>query len=368
MAEVVERDAEEIAAEAYKEQDLAEKSGEQTGEKEATPEKDAKKKPETEETDEAQAEGKEGDQADSKDKDAEEGSDDAAKDEKDGAESKEVDPDKKITEYAEKHSMTYAEAKEDIEKTEEILNQFKNDPAEMARAMRNKDREYHKLKAESEKEKAKKEPVFKRMTDDQFRGWARGQVKEKPEFVEKYREKFPGKSESMSDEAIIEEIVERELMIYGEKANEKETEIKSIASKKREEAISSLSVADRRFIPEVKAMLLETDDASVISGSFDIKDALYWAKGKVYDADIKAAEERGFKRGKENPQIVGTKATSQGSKTHAASGSSGLTEAQKNRAREMFGSDADDEKCFEMFRDSYKDELKKNPRFDPYKD
>ena len=188
-----------------------------------------------------------------------------------------------------------------------------------------------------------------------------------PDYIEKFRQKFPAKSESMSDEAIVEEVVERELLIYVDKAGQKEREIKETASSKRNELIASIAEADRRFIPDLKALLLETDDAAVITnGDTLIQDALWLVKGKSYDADIKAAEERALKRLKESPEIIGTKGGS-GSKP-SGSKSTGLTEAQKNRAVEMYGSDNPDDKCYEMFKDSYKDELKKNPRFDPYKD
>lgn len=356
----VERDADEVAAEAYAEMDKAEKDYSEDTQDPSTPKKDDEKS--------GQPDDSTDDPSDGADKDGE-GAD--AKDEKAGEEGQ-VDKDKQITEHAEKHKLTYAEAKEDIEKTEEIIKQYKNDPAEMARAMRNKDREYSKLRSEAEKAKEKKAPVFQRMSDDQFRDWAKNQpLKEGSENREKmvdgYRAKFPARSEAMSDEAIIEEIVERELMIYNEKAGMKEKEIKDTASSKRNELIASIAEADRRFIPDLKALLLETDDAAVItSGDTLIQDALYLVKGKAYDADIKAAEERAMKRLKENPEIIGTKGGA--SSAPAGQRSTGLTQAQKDRAIEMYGTDNPDEKCFEMFKDSYKDELKKNPKFDPYKD
>ena len=365
---VVERDSEEIAAEAYAEQDNADK-GIVTDPKEKLPtHKDDDESGQTDDKADDQAEGAE----DGKGAEGDEGKADEEGAEGADDKGKEEDLDKKITEHAEKHRMTYAEAKEDIEKTEEIIKQYKNDPAEMARAMRNKDREYHKLRTEVEKAAKKSEPVFKRMSDDQFRDWAKNDpLKEGSEnrqkMVDGYRSKFPARSEAMSDEAIIEEVVERELMIYKEKAGQKEQEIKTSASKRRDEFIASIPEADRRFIPEIKAVLLETPDDVIIRDGFDIKDAMYWAKGKAYDADIKAAEERALKRYRENPEIVGTKGGGS-SKPQTSGKSSGLNDNQKNVARAMFGADYDDDKCFEMFQDTYKDELKKNPKFDPNKD
>lgn len=369
---VMERDGDEIAAEVYAEMDKEsgqDNKADPKGE-DSTRKKDEKEAGETDDVEDGQ--GKvtdktgEGDKAkDEESGDRSEG-DESEKGEDDKDDKGTEDQDKKITDYAEKHRMTYAEAKEDLEKTEEILKQYKNDPAEMAKAMRNKDREYQKLRGQVEKDKAKKEPVFRRMTEDQFREFARKKVAEMPDYIEKYRQKFPARSESMSDEAIVEEVVERELIIYNEKAGQKEREIKDTAAKKRDELIASIPEADRRFIPEIKALLLEAEDHTVLTDGFDVKDALYWAKGKAYDADIKAAEERALKRLKENPEIIGVKGG--GSSKPSSQRSSGLSKAQKERALEMFAADYDEDKCFELFKESYKEELKKNPNFDPYKD
>jgi hypothetical protein len=367
---VIERDADEIAAEAYAEMDNAEKGEVQDTKPASTPKKDDEKA------------GEPGDKSDEQGEDTKKAGDgEDANEEESGEESEGDEPkdgkapedkDKQITEYAEKHKLTYVEAKDDLEKTAEIIKQYKNDPAEMARAMRNKDREYSKLRSEAEKAKEKKDPVFQRMTEDQFRDWAKNkQLKEGSEHrqtvIDRYREKFPARSESMSDEAVIEEVVERSLMEYNEKAGVKEKEIKDTAASKRNELIASIAEADRRFIPDLKALLLETDDAAVLmNGDSLVQDALFMVKGRNYDADIKAAEERAMKRLKESPEIIGTKGGN-GSKP-AGQKFTGMTEQQKNRAIEMYGADNSDEKCFEMFKDSYKDELKKNPKFDPYKD
>lgn len=362
----VERDADEIAAEAYAELEAEEKGIDLNSDDLSKPEKEDEKEEQTGEAENQDAE------EDSKDGETEEedaGEDQDAekeveKPEEESTEESAEDLDKKITEHAEKHRFTYAEAKEDLEKTEEIIKQFKNDPVEMARAMRNKDREYSKLRSEVDKKQV--EPVFQRMNEDQFKNFAKKQLAEKPEFIEKYREKYPAKSEMMSDDAIAEEVIDREFMIYNEKADKKESEIRVTASKKRDEIISQISESDRRFIPEVKAILLEADDRAIMSDSFDIKDALYWAKGKSYDADIKAAEERGAKRAKESPKIIGTKGSGT-AKPVVDDKHFGLTEKQKERAVEMFGFDYAEDKCYEMFKDSYKNELKENKNFDPYK-
>jgi len=120
-------------------------------------------------------------------------------------------------------------------------------------------------------------------------------------------------------------------------------------------------------LPEIKAIILEVSDNEILDEEFNISYAINQIKGEHYDADIKAAEERGAKRAAESAKIVGVKSGSGGSKPQGTKTVS-LTEQQKKRAIEMFGTDSDDEKCFEMFMDSYKEELIKNPKFDPYGD
>lgn len=381
-----------LAAQAYEEL-AAEKEGREPKDLLSTPKKkDDKKDDETLDPDDEQAnDGKDGDAGKGNEDDADdkaddgESSDDAddkkADDEdksgdKEGDDDKagDEDADKKITEYATKHGMTYAEAKDDMEKTAEIIKQYKNDPAEMARAMRNKDREYHKLKAQTEKKDENKAPLFQRMTDDQFRKYARGKIAERPvgddgeekesPFIRAYRAQFPAKTESMTDEAIIEEIAEQELGIYREKAAQKEHEIKTTAQKKREELIAKVAETDRRFIPEVKALLLETGDGDILSEAMDISDVITYAKGKHYDSDIKAAEERGFKRGKEGAKIVGVKGSTEGtSRPSSKTGTVSLNGKQKQRAVEMYGANYEDEECYRLFKETFEDDLKKNPNF-----
>lgn len=364
--QVIERDGDEIAAEVYAEMDAAEKGLDLTADNDSTRKKDESEEAQTVKESEEQAEGgeedgdaaKEGNEEEADKKDAE------GEEKAEGEEEKEVteDRDKQITEYAEKHRMTYAEAKEDIEKTEGIIQQFKNDPVEMARALRGKDREYHKLKNQMESKEKKEALVFKRMTDDQYRAYAKDKVSEP--MIQKYREKFPAKSEAMSDEAIKEEIIEHTLGDYHRLSDDKERDMRNEATKIRETLIQDIQEKDRRFIPEVKSIIYEMDDVSIIQGDNLLEDALLWAKGKAYDADIKAAEERAVKRMKENPEIMGKKPSAGSSKTSTPAKETGLTNAQKERAIEMFGEDnQDDEKCFKLFKETYEEELKKNPRF-----
>lgn len=279
--------------------------------------------------------------------------------------------DDKVSAYAEKYRMTLEEAREEIEKIETVKAQYKNDPEEMARALRSKDREYSKLRTEIEKAKPK-EPVFKRMTEDQFYGWAKERFKNPTpdmvdadgnnKMIEDFRRKYPAKSEIMSDDAIIEEIIDVSYRQYEGVSAKKEAEVKQSAFAKREELIQSISETDKRFIPDVKAILQKTEDAELLEDGFDIETAINWAKGRRYDADIKAAEERGYKRATQKPTIAAPAAGTPAPKTEKTA-ASGLSEAQKKRADEMFGSMYGTEEAYRLYKETFEEELKENKNF-----
>jgi len=285
------------------------------------------------------------------------------------------DLDKEITEHAEKEGITYAEAKEDLEKTKRIIEQYGNDAKKMAKAMREKDREYQKLRVEKEKAD-KKEPPFIRKSDNQFLHEVKEVLSNPNEadldkdgnlpIISNFRQKWPARSENMSDEAIIEVIAEDALKQYQGMADKKEKEIETTANKKRDDFISSLPKEDRRFIPEIKAILSKTDAFTLADEDFSFQDVVDIIKGRSYDADIKAAEERGAKRGSEKPKIAGIQSAKGGSNNGGRNrndASTGLSDKQKKRAVEMYGTNYEDKECYKMFKDTFADRLKENPNF-----
>lgn len=356
-----EADGDQLAAEAYAEMD-AEKSGVPLPKKEEKPVEDLK--PETDGTEQADdINSQEVEQTAEGEATPETEADLGA--ETDKPKEEEQSDDDKITAHAQKHGMTYAEAKEDIEKTRKIIEQFKNDPAEMARAIRNKDREFDKLKSETEKKLSQKPKVFQKMTEDQFRQ-AAGEIirKNAEKYLQEYRDRYPAKSEIMSDEAIIEEVIDREWMGYQAYADKQESTLKTEAKKLRDDFIANVS--DKRFIPEVKAMLEQIDDRDILSEDWDPQYLVHIAKGKMFDEEIKAAEERGYKRGKEETKILGIKTGGGTQKPSGASSASfGLNAEQKRRAEEMFSFEDGylPEESHKLFRETYAQELAKDKNF-----
>lgn len=273
-----------------------------------------------------------------------------------------------IEDYAVKNNLTYGEAKDELASVKALTEKYKNDPVELAKALRSTQSAYDKTKAQlGEKPKEK---LFQRLSDEQFIAQARTHLstaKDKDAQIEAYRERFPNKTENMTDEAIIEEMAEKALVGYKSFADNKESELKQKAVEKRDALLNSIPEADKKFIPDVKAVLLKTRDFSILDPDFDVKDIVNWAKGQRYEADIKDAYARGLKAGKEGAVIVGAKDVSGKStvKTGQAQTTWAGTEDQKKRAVEMFPTEdtGSEEKSYQLFRETYEEELKKNPKF-----
>lgn len=364
MGQEIETDGDVIAQQAYAELE-AEQNGQPLPESKkptAEAEKPVEEQPSEEAVKPSEEEVKESAEGQEGEKPAEETPKEEAKPEVKDESDKDV-----VQDHALKHGMTYAEAKEDIEKTNAIIEKYKGDPIEMARALRSTQSAYDKVKTQIEGKP--REQIFRRLSDDQVIKEARAHLnKEKEKHVELFREKNPAKSEMMSDEAIIEELAERTLPAYKKWADEKEASLRQSASDKREKILSELPESDKKFLPDVKAVIYKTADYQILDENFDVRDIVHWAKGQRYDADIKAAEERGYKRAKESAVIIGAKEVPGGSKPKVGSGQSsgtGLDINQKKRALEMYPTEdtGNEERSYQLFRETYADELKKNPRF-----
>lgn len=361
--QAIDVESEEYAAKVYAEIDK-ERNGEVIPAEESKPiveDLEAGKTLEPEDTEaEAKPEGEETGEEDPKPaKDGEE--------EPETIEPEEEDLDARITKLAEKNEITYAEAKDDIEKTDKMIEQFKNDPREMAKALRSKDREYDKLKNELSKKEEVKEPVFRKMSEVQFVKAAKDKMNEDPDkYADLYRNKYPAKSERMSDEEIIEEIADREWMGYQDFAVKQEKELITKARTVRDDFITGIAEADRKFIPDVKAILSQLQDVDILQKDWNPDYIMMLAKGRAYDDDLKEARAGGLNAGKEDTKILGMIKTGSGKqKPVQKAKSTSLNQNQKEQAESMYTSDDgyEPEKAWKMFKETFEDEIKKNPSF-----
>jgi hypothetical protein len=272
------------------------------------------------------------------------------------------DEDKVIRDYALKHDLTVEEAKEDFAKNKALLQRFKS-PEEMARAMRLIQSERDKLASEREKV-AKQPPVTRENLREQLDSHIE-QNREK--ILANYKKQFPVKYDSLPEEAIIEEVKDKILSGFEQHVANQQLEIKAQAANKRDEILADLKESEPDFYPDIKAIIVKTSDNHLLSEGFDVKDIVRWAKGGRYNDDVKTAEERGYRRGKEEAVVIGEVAQTASKSTTPAKTTDGvgkLSDEQKERALQMFDNlyESEEEK-YKAYADTFSEQLKKNPKY-----
>ena len=262
---------------------------------------------------------------------------------------------KVIQDWAIKHSLTLAEAKEDLEKTKGVVQKYKS-PEEMARALRQMQSQYDKMKNEAGKEE--KDP-YQISANPQLEVFEYVRTNA-TDIVEKYRQSYPARTRDMEDDAILEEVADKLLTGYKGWNDQRVKVLQTDASKRREELLSSLNERDRRFLPDIKAVIDKTSDKVIVSKGFNLDDIVRWAKGAEYDRAIKEAEERGARQEREKAKILGVVPSSRTETTSTAkSGGVRLSEYEKKLAREMFSTTTfSDEEKYEAYAEVAKKKKK----------
>lgn len=271
-----------------------------------------------------------------------------------------------IRELAVSESLTIDEAKEKFEGRKSLLEKYENDPVKMAKALQSTQSAYDKTRVENED--LKKQPDVDNLEQEIV--LARAKVpayvqNNQDKLIEQYRTKYPVKSEKMETPEIIEEITAIVSDNFEAYAQRKVTEVKTQASARRTELINGISETDRKFLPEVKAILNETPDIQVMSKAFDINDLIFHARGKLYTPEyIEQIKQEALKKGEESPKIIGEKvSTPTGAAKIVKSKPTGeLNTTQTERAVEMFP-DMDLKEAIADYKDLFKDELKEDPKF-----
>ena len=244
--------------------------------------------------------------------------------------------------FALKEGLTLADAKEELGKIKNIVEKYKNDPKELAKALRHTQSGYDKLRVEKdslkeEVEVIKSRPVAPVSADVEVRSFVE---QNRDKIIENYRKSYPAKTREMEDDVILEEVFDKTLTGYTNWKQAQQGEFKKQASQRREELLNSLSSEDKRFLPDIKVVIDKTSDTHLLSKSFHIEDIVYWAKGQTYDKEVKLAEERGYKRGLEQPRIIAELPKKENKSTTVKSADNkqqtALTNYQKERALEMY--------------------------------
>lgn len=255
--------------------------------------------------------------------------------------------DKRIKDLAAEQKISEEDARKEIESYARIAEKYKRDPEQMAKALLRSQREFQKLRdqnQEAQKRQIEQSLEIKEGDELTIGGKKLSWEEAKPQIVETMRKRDPELTEDMDDDQVVR-VALREINKQRKLAFEdQKSKIAEEARTKREEILSGLDV-DEKFIPEIKGVLDEAPDTVVLDDRFDIQEAVLWAKGKHYDADLKAHGEREYKRGLEDRKILGEKGGSpvSGGKPKSndggkKSGWDSLSDKDKTRAREMYES------------------------------
>lgn len=259
-----------------------------------------------------------------------------------------------IAEYAKNSGMSIDDAKEEVSKLKAITAKYGNDPVKLAKAYREVQSGYDKLKVQAS---SNINPAVAQIATNP-RSYVMGEVKKNaPKLIEEFRAQNPARSRDMDDEQVTEEIVERGTFAIKNQIKDYEIQLKKEAFNKRDEFIKGVSDKDRRFLPKIKEVLEMLPDYQVIGKDFKFEDLVDWARGKSVDALIKEAEDRVHKQYEsKDRKIVGEiskpSQTTKVKQSQEQSKGAGMSKWQKDQALQMFSSSpmSDDEK-FEAYLD-----------------
>jgi hypothetical protein len=268
--------------------------------------------------------------------------------------------------YALKYDLSEDQAKIDIKKNRETLDWYKS-PENMARSHRNLQSEYDRLKEKVDR--FEKEVPKQQLPSDPEKAIRVYVEKNSEKIIEAFKQNFPAKSELMSDEAILEEVADKQMQKFEIWREKQGIETGKKAADAREELLNGVPEKDREFLPDIKAGLKQTPDSAILEEGFDLKDIIRWAKGGKFDEAVTKAREEGLKAGREEKKILGEKLPPKPKGTGGKTGSSqtvSLTDDQKESALEKFDiSGISDEEKFKMFKETYAKDLAKNPKYVP---
>lgn len=264
-----------------------------------------------------------------------------------------------ITDLALKESLTLKEAEEQIAKDEATVNKYQKNPLEMAKALRHAQAEMDRAKAAlATTQKAASKlpaPVYANV-----REFVESQLEPiKDKLIEAYCKENPEVTDGMEPDRVYGLIKKDALDKAFRNIEDNEKNLIASATNKRAELIQGLAEVDKAFIPDIKAALDRTHYRQLLAKDFDVKELIYWAKGRQMDRLLKEAEEKGFKRGQENATIIGKKTPASGGgqapKAVVKSAASRLSDEQKERAKDMFDTieGMNDEDKYAAFIDTY---------------
>lgn len=272
------------------------------------------------------------------------------------AKAREKEIDEYVSVYSEKFGLTEAQARKDAEKVYGVMDKYKGQPREMAQAL------YHlntKLaQTATELSAIKNAPKGKELIVKDKAGQQKKLTEQEtrdfliPKYREHYKDQIPGLDE-MSDDAVF--------ALAWQKTEEQqravraayERNLKAMAEEKRREILQNISEQDKVFLKDIRGAIERAGDQEVLAEDFDVSDYVYWARGKNYHKDLKAAVEKAKEEALKEKKILGAEnggGGKGGGTPPKKGGAARLTEAEKKEALDMFErQDVSDDQKFKLF-------------------
>lgn len=272
-----------------------------------------------------------------------------------------------IKAYATELGVSEEEAKEDLGHITKIQEKYKDDPKQLAKANLHIQRLYTKTQEELKTLKTPAPP--QEVTFEAVAKWledgnavdSKGNKFSKEQIIEAYKIKEPELTSDLDDEKIFVLAVKETREAMNKSIHDAQAQLSPKAKEKREKILTSLSEADKRFLPTVKPLIENLSDAQVMDEKFNIQTYITYAKGEVFDATLERLEkekkeigDKEFKRGLEEAKILGITKPPDGKPPKSKETS--LTDKQKIRAREMFDNpEITEERAYELYKDYLKE-------------
>ncbi len=268
--------------------------------------------------------------------------------------------DNEVKTYAEEHKISEEEARTDFESREKILEKYKSDPKQLALANLHLQRMYTKSEeARKAAEEAKPLQVAKEIpleavvkAIDEGKVLIDNKAVTREGLLDAYRKRNPDITDGLDDDAVIKLAAKDLKENYIRNQEETVKAISAEAKKKRSTLLESLSEADKKFIPDIQPILEKMPDKVVMSEDYSIDALIFHAKGKTYDADLKAHGEKEYKRGLEQAKILGQREnpSSSGDQKVKVKSKVNLTADEKQRALDMYdGTTFTEEQKYERY-------------------
>lgn len=262
----------------------------------------------------------------------------------------------RLEKQAKEQGISVEEVKENEQKVANIVNNYKSDPKELARAVHARDLDKAKLQSEIETIKKEQAERQRLISEEQLES----QLEERKEdIIEGYRKKYPNDSDPLSDDAVFERAKQLLKTEFNAIRDKQDKEITDKAAQKREELAQSIKPEFSEFTPAVQKILKECPDAQILNDKFSVEAVCLLERGRKFNPEhLKEIEAAAFKRGQEQAQILGERpAPGEARPKSAVKYTNSLNEEEKQRALTVYDGRKEwsDERKFHEYEKNDKD-------------